>query len=132
LQRHTRLGLQCIDPCLPASLLSSSSLQVVCNRAAAAAKLGRHDESLSDAELAIELDASYAKAYVRRSQVLPAASSCSKLPKASNVLLFGGAASRQEEAAAAARGLPCCCRCGSSAAACGAAHAVSEFESERC
>ncbi|KAL4856376.1 DnaJ subfamily C member 7 [Chlorella vulgaris] len=52
------------DPDLKTAFMA----QVVCNRAAAAAKLGRHDESLSDAELAIELDASYAKAYVRRSQ----------------------------------------------------------------
>lgn len=44
-------------------------LQVACNRAAAAAKLGRHDEALADAELAIDLDAGYAKAYVRRAQV---------------------------------------------------------------
>jgi hypothetical protein len=42
---------------------------VVCNRAAAAAKLGRHEDALADAELAIELDSSYAKAYVRRAQV---------------------------------------------------------------
>jgi tetratricopeptide (TPR) repeat protein len=54
--------------------------QVACNRAAAAAKLGRHEDSLADAELAIELDAAYAKAYVRRAQVrrgrLPAWSAC--------------------------------------------------------
>lgn len=43
--------------------------QVVCNRAAAAAKLGRHQDALADAEEAIQLDASYAKAYVRRAQV---------------------------------------------------------------
>ena len=43
--------------------------QVVCNRAAAAAKLGRHEDALADAEQAIQLDASYAKAYVRRAQV---------------------------------------------------------------
>lgn len=43
--------------------------QVVCNRAAAAAKLGRHQDALVDAEEAIQLDASYAKAYVRRAQV---------------------------------------------------------------
>lgn len=43
--------------------------QVACNRAAAAAKLGRHEESLADAELAISMDASYTKAYVRRAQV---------------------------------------------------------------
>lgn len=42
--------------------------QVACNRAAAAAKLGRHEESLADAELAISMDASYTKAYVRRAQ----------------------------------------------------------------
>ncbi|PRW61266.1 DNAJ heat shock N-terminal domain-containing [Chlorella sorokiniana] len=42
--------------------------QVVCNRAAAAAKLGRHEDALADAEQAIKLNASYAKAYVRRAQ----------------------------------------------------------------
>ncbi len=58
-----------------ASLAADPSLktpfvaQVVCNRAAAAAKLGRHEDSLADAELAIQLDSSYAKAYVRRAQV---------------------------------------------------------------
>lgn len=42
---------------------------MACNRSAAAFKLGRVEDSLADAELAIELDASYAKAYVRRAQV---------------------------------------------------------------
>lgn len=48
---------------------STPLLQAVCNRAAAAAKLGRHQDALADAEQAIQLDASYAKAYVRRAQV---------------------------------------------------------------
>lgn len=54
---------------VPTWLAPSPLLQVVCNRAAAAAKLGRHEDALADAEHAIQLDASYAKAYVRRAQV---------------------------------------------------------------
>ncbi len=50
--------------CLPAP----PWLQVACNRAATAAKLGRHEDALADAELAIELDPNYAKAFVRRAQ----------------------------------------------------------------
>jgi hypothetical protein len=53
---------------LPNSILRSNPAQVVCNRAATAAKLGRHADSLADANLAIEMDSEYAKAYVRRAQ----------------------------------------------------------------
>ena len=42
---------------------------MACNRAAAAAKLGKHEQALADAELALELDPNYAKAFVRRAQV---------------------------------------------------------------
>ena len=66
-------GHQLLQPSSPAAAAaaaaSAAAAQVVCNRAAAAAKLGRHDDALADAELAIELDSSYAKAYVRRAQV---------------------------------------------------------------
>ncbi len=57
----------CYLPSLP--YRHPPALQVVCNRAAAAARLGRHADALTDAELAIELDSSYTKAYVRRAQV---------------------------------------------------------------
>lgn len=51
------------------SLRTQFVAQVVCNRAACALKLGRPQDGLADAERAIELDAGYAKAYVRRAQV---------------------------------------------------------------
>ena len=66
---RARPRLHCTQPSPPRACACVPRAQVACNRAAAAAKLGRHRDALADAELAIELDAGYAKAYVRRAQV---------------------------------------------------------------
>ena len=46
--------------------------QLACNRAAAHAKLNRHAEAAADCTAAIELDPSFAKAYLRRALALTA------------------------------------------------------------
>jgi tetratricopeptide (TPR) repeat protein len=50
------------------SLRNTFVAQVATNRANACLKLARHDDAVADAELAIEADKAFAKAYLRRAQ----------------------------------------------------------------
>ena len=47
-------------------MIPSQSVCSLCCRAAAASKLGRHEEAAGDATKAIEFDPDFAKAYLRR------------------------------------------------------------------